>query len=82
MKGTLEPWVLVCGGFHLKGGMDRANAALRRREDLSIAVGIVLKSVPAINDLIRALDAAGGSARLVGALRAELARQRSGKWVS
>jgi glycosyltransferase involved in cell wall biosynthesis len=28
MKGTLEPWVLVCGGFHLKGGMDRANAAL------------------------------------------------------
>ena len=28
MKGTPEPWVLVCGGFHLKGGMDRANAAL------------------------------------------------------
>src|ERR1700693_1453232 len=28
MKGTPEPWVLVAGGFHLKGGMDRANAAL------------------------------------------------------
>ncbi len=28
MTGTPEPWVLVCGGFHLKGGMDRANAAL------------------------------------------------------
>ena len=28
MKGTPEPWVLVAGGFHHKGGMDRANAAL------------------------------------------------------
>lgn len=28
MKGTPEPWVLVAGGLHLKGGMDRANAAL------------------------------------------------------
>ena len=28
MNRTPEPWVLVAGGFHLKGGMDRANAAL------------------------------------------------------
>jgi glycosyltransferase involved in cell wall biosynthesis len=25
-----EPWVLVCGGFHDEGGMDRANAELAR----------------------------------------------------
>jgi glycosyltransferase involved in cell wall biosynthesis len=28
VNGMPEPWVLVAGGFHLKGGMDRANAAL------------------------------------------------------
>lgn len=26
--GATRPWVLVAGGFHLRGGMDRANAAL------------------------------------------------------
>jgi hypothetical protein len=51
----------------------------RRREDLAIAVDIVLKSVPATDALIAALESAGGSLRLVGALRAELAaRRRSG----
>jgi hypothetical protein len=53
-------------------------ATQRRAEDLSIAVDILLRSVPAINDLIAALDGAGGSVRLVGALRAELARRRGG----
>lgn len=28
MKTGLEPWVLVAGGFHHNGGMDKANAAL------------------------------------------------------
>jgi predicted RecB family endonuclease len=56
----------------------RAEAAHRRTEDLGIAVDILLRSVPAIDDLIAALDGAGGSVRLVGALRAELARRRSG----
>jgi hypothetical protein len=59
----------------------RAEAAARRAEDLSIAVDLILRSVSAINDLIAALDGAGGSARLVGALRAELARRRGGgRW--
>jgi predicted RecB family endonuclease len=56
----------------------RAEAARRRAEDLGIAVDIIMRSVPAIDDLIAALDGAGGSVRLVGALRAELARQRGG----
>ena len=25
-----SPWVLIAGGFHPRGGMDRANAALAR----------------------------------------------------
>ena len=28
--GGTAPWVIVCGGFHLQGGMDRANHALCR----------------------------------------------------
>jgi hypothetical protein len=49
---------------------------IRRAEDMSIAVGLVLKSVPAVDDLIRALEGAGGCVRIVSALRAELARRR------
>ena len=30
MACTERPWVLVCGGFHEVGGMDRLNAALAR----------------------------------------------------
>jgi hypothetical protein len=33
---------------------------------------------PSLDDLIAALDGVGGSARLVGALRAELMRRRGG----
>lgn len=28
MRSDLAPWVIVAGGFHQRGGMDRANAAL------------------------------------------------------
>jgi glycosyltransferase involved in cell wall biosynthesis len=28
LSGAREPWVLVAGGFHARGGMDKANAAL------------------------------------------------------
>ena len=28
--GTNAPWVLVAGGFHQEGGMDRLNASLAR----------------------------------------------------
>src|SRR3989442_11620291 len=27
-KAELAPWVLIAGGFHSRGGMDKANAAL------------------------------------------------------
>ena len=54
----------------------RRQQTQRRSEDLTIAIDMILRSVPAIDDLIRALDGAGGSARLVRALRAELARRR------
>ncbi len=57
---------------------ERAAAAQRRAEDLAITVDILLRSVSPIDDLIRMLDGAGGSVRLVGALRAELARRRGG----
>jgi glycosyltransferase involved in cell wall biosynthesis len=26
-----EPWILICGGFHTRGGMDRSNLALAER---------------------------------------------------
>jgi len=48
----------------------------RRAEDLGIAVDILLRSIPAIDALIAALEGGGGSLRLVSALRAELARRR------
>jgi hypothetical protein len=51
-------------------------AELRRREDLAIAVDLILRSVPAVDALVAALESAGGSRRLVGALRGELARRR------
>jgi hypothetical protein len=54
----------------------RHHAATRRAEDLAIAVDVILRSVPAIDDLVRALAAAGGCQRLVRALCAELAMRR------
>jgi len=30
-SANLEPWVLICGGFHTRGGMDRANLSLAER---------------------------------------------------
>ena len=54
-------------------------AAERRGEDMLIAVDLLLRSVPAIDDLVKALDDAGGSQRLVKALRAELAKRRGGR---
>jgi hypothetical protein len=50
----------------------------RQREDLGISTDIILRSVAPIGDLIRALEGVGGCARLVAALRSELARRRSG----
>ena len=58
---------------------ERAMTAQRRREDLDIAVNIVLRSVSAIDALLAALESAGGSVRLVGALRAELTARRRGR---
>lgn len=57
----------------------RQQRPLRRAEDISIAVDLLIRYVAPIDDLLRALDAAGGSARLVGALRAELAKRRGGR---
>ncbi len=48
----------------------------RQREDLAIAVDLIVRSVPAIDALVAALESAGGSRRLVGALRGELVRRR------
>lgn len=53
-------------------------ARRRRAEGMMIAVDLIVRSVPAIDALVAALDAAGGSARLVAALRDELARRRGG----
>ena len=52
------------------------DAAPCRAEDLSIGVDLILRSVPAVDDLIVALESAGGSSRLVGALRTELTARR------
>lgn len=30
-SASREPWILVCGGFHTRGGMDRSNLALAER---------------------------------------------------
>ena len=57
---------------------DSGAAARRRAQDLAIAVDLILRTVPAIDDLVRALDGAGGGARLVAALQRELARRRGG----
>jgi hypothetical protein len=54
-------------------------AAERRGEDMLIAVDLLLRSVSAIDDLVKALDDAGGNQRLVKALRAELAKRRGGR---
>jgi hypothetical protein len=54
----------------------RRHAPQRRAEDLSIAVDLLIRHVAPIDDLVRLLDSAGGSVRLVRALRAELAARR------
>ena len=55
---------------------ERRQAAQRRAEDLGIAVDLIVRNVAPVDDLVRLLDSAGGSARLVRALRAELAKRR------
>ncbi len=55
----------------LRGREIAAERNRRRREDLSIAVDLLMRSVPDIDALVAALDGAG-------ALRAELARRRGG----
>jgi len=59
--------------------VERRQQAARKAEDLGIAVDIILRNVGPIDDLIRALEGAGGSQRLVRALRAELAVRRGGR---
>ena len=61
------------------GVVERRVQAARRSEDLGIAVDMILRSIPAIDALIAALESAGASARLVRALRAELAVRRGGR---
>lgn len=56
---------------------DRA-VARRRAEDMAIACALICRYVGPVDDLVAALNAAGGSARLVKALRAELTRRREG----
>jgi hypothetical protein len=58
---------------------ERLAAARRRAEDLQIAVSLALRHIPGIDAFITALDAAGGGARFVKALRAELALRRGGR---
>jgi hypothetical protein len=60
----------------LRGREIAAERNRRRAQDMSIAVGLIVRSVPAIDDLVRALEGAGGCVRFVGALRSELARRR------
>jgi hypothetical protein len=60
----------------LRGAAIGAERNRRRRQDLAIAVDIIVRSVSPIDDLIAALESAGGSVRLVGALRRELAAWR------
>ena len=50
----------------------------RRRQDLEVAIHLILRSVGPIDDLIRALEGAGGCVRLVGGLRTTLALRRGG----
>jgi hypothetical protein len=56
-----------------------AAAAQRRAEDMAIACGLICRYVGPVDALVAALDAAGGSTRLVKALRGELARRRGGR---
>jgi len=86
-SGSTEAWrmgrsararsrVFRTGRSSMIAAGERAKAAERRAEDLGIAVDLILRSVPAIDDPMRLLDSAGGSARLVRALKAELAARR------
>jgi hypothetical protein len=63
----------------LRGAEIAAERNRRRREDLNIATDLILRNVGPIDDLVAALESAGGSVRLVGALRRELAARRRGK---
>jgi len=63
----------------LRGREIAAGLKRRRGEDLGIAVGILMRSVGPIDDLVKALESAGGSVRLVAALRSELAKRRQKK---
>jgi hypothetical protein len=69
----------VSGGTFAERRDERRSDARRRAEDLLIAVDLIIRHVAPIDELVRALDAAGGSVRLVGALRAELAVRRGGR---
>ena len=57
---------------------EKADAAIRRRQDLAIAVDLIVRYVGPIDDLIAALDGSGATPRLLRALRTELARRRRG----
>jgi glycosyltransferase involved in cell wall biosynthesis len=42
VRADIDPWVIVAGGFHDRGGMDRANAALARHlADAGVPVHLV-----------------------------------------
>jgi hypothetical protein len=56
-----------------------ATARDRRKQDLAIAVDMLLRAVPPIDDLTRILEASGAAPRLVRAIRAELAARRGGR---
>jgi hypothetical protein len=53
--------------------------AQRRAEDMAIATDIIVRHVAPIDDLVRALEGARGSVRLVRALKNELAARRCRK---
>jgi hypothetical protein len=61
-----------------RGAVIAAARNRRQREDLAISVDLILKSVAPIDALISSLESAGGSLRLVAALRTELAHRRGG----
>lgn len=56
--------------------VERRERAARRAEDMAISIDLILRSVPAIDALIVALEGAGAAQRLVKALRRELAKRR------
>jgi len=71
--------VTVTDSTRQRGREYGAERRRRQREDLAIAVDIIVRSVPAVDALVAALESGGGSRRLVAALRSELAKRRGGK---